>query len=480
MVGAGVAGICTAWELARAGLRVALLEADRVAAGVTGYTTAKLSAQHGLLYTQLRKSSGIEAARQHARSQQEAVEHVEQVAAELGIDCDLERLPSHTYMESPDAVDQLKAEADAAREAGLPASFVSDTGLPFPVAGAVRVDHQAQFHPRKYLLGLVADLVARGGAVHERTRIVSLHEGEPCRLTTEGGAEIVARDVVVATHYPVFDRALLFSRLEPHRELVIAAALPAEQDPHGMSLTQEQNTRSVRTTPYAGGGGADQRLLLVTGEKCKPGVGGVSERYERLAAWTTERFPDARITHRWAAQDNSTTDKVPFVGLFHPGSRHVYVATGFGGWGMSNGVMSGRLLSARITGEEALDLALRPSAPPRARGSVPAEGAGVGPQAFRGRPAPHLPRRQRRGDHARYGSSRTGRRAAQTKKKRPPFGIPKEIILLAGQDVWPYTFTADDSGGGCGKVPMPAAAAPEAVQTAIFTQLADVTHIPRR
>ncbi|WP_406858821.1 FAD-dependent oxidoreductase [Streptomyces sp. HUAS MG47] len=346
VVGAGVAGICTAWELVRAGRRVALLEADRVAAGVTGYTTAKLSAQHGLLYAQLRKSFGVEGARQYARSQQEAVEYVDRVAAELGINCELERLPAYTYVESADAVDQLRAEADAAREAGLAASFVSETGLPYPVAGAVRVDHQAQFHPRKYLLALVADLVGRGGVVHERTRVVSLDEGEPCRLTTEGGVEIVARDVVVATHYPVFDRALLFSRLEPHRELVVAAVLPTDHDPQGMYLTQEQNTRSVRTAPY----GEGERLLIVTGEKFKPGVGDVSQRHERLAAWTMERFPDARITHRWAAQDNTTTDKVPFVGAFHPGSEHVYVATGFGGWGMSNGAMSGRLISALITG----------------------------------------------------------------------------------------------------------------------------------
>ncbi|MEU3605351.1 FAD-dependent oxidoreductase [Streptomyces sp. NPDC035033] len=347
VVGAGVAGICTAWELARAGRRVALLEADRVAAGVTGYTTAKLSAQHGLLYDRLRGASGAEGARHYARSQQEAVEHVGRVAAELGVDCELERVPAHVYAESEEAVDALRTEAEAAREAGLEASFVRDTGLPYPVAGAVRVEHQAQFHPRKYLLALVADLVARGGSVHERTRVVSLDEGEPCRLTTEAGYEVVCRDVVVATHYPVFDRALLFSRLVPHRELVVAAVLPADRDPRGAYLTQEGNTRSVRTAPYGDG----ERLLIVTGEKFEPGAGDVGARHERLAAWTAERFPDARITHRWAAQDNATTDGVPFVGPFRPGSRHVYTATGFGGWGMSNGVMSGRLLSALITGD---------------------------------------------------------------------------------------------------------------------------------
>ncbi|WP_068689370.1 FAD-dependent oxidoreductase [Thermobifida halotolerans] len=346
VVGGGIAGICTAWELARAGRSVAILEADRVAAGTTGYTTAKLSALHGLVYSQLARAHGAEGARLYARSQQDAVEHVAEVADELGADCDLERVPAYSYVESADGVDQIRAEADAAREAGLPASFTTDTGLPFDVAGAARVTGQAQFHPRKYLTALVADLLDHGGSVYERTRVLDLDEGDPCRLTTENGATVTARDVVVATHYPVFDRALLFSRLEPRRELVVAAPLPADRAPGGAYLTTEQNTRSVRTTPYGDG----RRLLIVTGETFKPGTGDTEEMYLRLAEWTRERFDVTEITHRWAAQDNHTTDRVPYVGLFHPGTEHVWVATGYGAWGMSNGVMSGRLLAALITG----------------------------------------------------------------------------------------------------------------------------------
>ena len=348
VVGGGIAGLCTAWELLQVGQDVVLLEADRITAGVTGYTTAKLSAQHTLVYATIRKASGPDAARQYAQSQQQAVERVATVASQLGIDCDLERVPAFTYAESADQVDELRAEADAAREAGLEASFVTETGLPFPVAGAVRVEDQSQFHPRKYLLGLAEDVVRRGGRIAERTRAVGLEEGDPCRVTTEQGVTVTARNVVIATHYPVFDRALLFGRLEPRRELVVAAVLPDERDPNGMFITPEQNTRSVRTAPYRTG----ERLLIVTGEHFTPGAGDVTERWERLLAWTAERFPGAEVAYRWAAQDNSTTDQVPFVGPFHPGARHVYVATGFGGWGMSNGVMAGHLLATSIAGDE--------------------------------------------------------------------------------------------------------------------------------
>ncbi|HYN95778.1 MAG TPA: FAD-dependent oxidoreductase [Pilimelia sp.] len=348
VVGGGIAGVSAAWELTEAGLGVALLEADRVAAGVTGYTTAKLSSQHSLIYAHLNTSLGADAARLYAQSQQQAVERVAAVAARLGIACDLERLPAFTYAEAPDRLDAIHAEVAAATEAGLPAFFVTETGLPFGVAGAIRVEDQAQFHPRKYLLGLAEDLTRRGGLIFERTRAVGLDEGDPCTVTTEAGPTVTARQVIIATHYPVFDRALLFARLEPRRELVVAAPIAADRDPAGVYLTPEQNTRSVRTAPYRDG----QRLLIVTGEHFTPGSGDPTDQWEQLIAWTQERFPGVEVAYRWATQDNTSTDRVPFIGPFHAGARNVYVATGFGGWGMSSGALSGQLLAATITGTE--------------------------------------------------------------------------------------------------------------------------------
>ncbi|RII20447.1 Gamma-glutamylputrescine oxidoreductase [Streptomyces sp. YIM 130001] len=348
VVGGGIAGLSAAWELVKAGHSVALLEADRVAAGVSGYTTAKVSSLHTLVYDRIRRIRNEADAELYACSQQGAVEHVAEIVDELDIACDLERVPAYTYTTDPAAVPSLQAEARAAASAGLPATYVTDSELPFEISGAVRVEEQAQFHPREYLLALAEDIGRSGGRIFEGTRVTGLAEGSPCRVTTESGHSVAARDVVVATHYPVFDRALLFARLAPRRELVVAAPLDADRAPAGMYITQGEGKRSIRSAPLDDG----RRLLIVTGESFTPGAGeDVGERFRRLDAWMHERFPVGATAYRWAAQDADSADGVPFVGLLHPGARHSYVATGFGGWGMSGGVMAGSLL-ARLIGDE--------------------------------------------------------------------------------------------------------------------------------
>jgi glycine/D-amino acid oxidase-like deaminating enzyme/nitrite reductase/ring-hydroxylating ferredoxin subunit len=347
VVGGGIAGLCTAWELARAGRDVTLVEAGRIVAGVTGHTTAKLTAQHGLIYDHLRASFGPDTATQYATAQTEAIAHAAATADELGIDCELERVPAYAYTETDEGLAAITAEVDAATAAGLDASFTVDTGLPYPVRGAVRVEDQAQFHPRRYLLALAADFAARGGRIFEGSRVADIDlDDDPFVLRLGSGIEIQALEVVIATHYPVVDRVRLFGRLKPRREAVVATPIAAEADPAGMYWTAEDRIRSVRTAPLPDG----RRLLIVTGEVFTPGSPDVAGRFERLAAWAAERFGVTELAHHWAAQDNTTTDGLPFIGRL-PGTERAFVATGFGGWGMSNGIAAGRLIAGLITAD---------------------------------------------------------------------------------------------------------------------------------
>jgi glycine/D-amino acid oxidase-like deaminating enzyme/nitrite reductase/ring-hydroxylating ferredoxin subunit len=346
VVGAGMAGLSVASEIARTGRSVALLEAGRIAAGVTGGTTAKVSVLHGPIYHHIAGKLGEESAEAYAASQTLAMEHVADTVDRLGIDCDLERQPAFVYTESDGDVEMLRGEADAARRAGLPATFTRDTGLPFPVAGAARVDDQLVFHPRKYLRALAADFVEQGGLIFENSRVTDLDEGTPCVLTTEAGRRVTAREVVVTTHYPVFDRSMLFTRLTPKREFVAAGVVHEAADPRAMYISTGQDTRSLRGAAYDGG-----RLLIATGAPFTPGDAKAPERLGELTTWLTDRFPVDEVAFTWAAQDNFSGDKVPFIGPLHPGAKHAWVATGFGGWGMTSGVLAGLLLRDLLDGK---------------------------------------------------------------------------------------------------------------------------------
>jgi glycine/D-amino acid oxidase-like deaminating enzyme len=257
-----------------------------------------------------------------------------EIAEELGIDCDLRRKPNYTYAEDPSDLEKVRTEADVAGELGLPASFVAELDLPFPVAGAVRFDDQAEFHPVRYVDGIAEAL---RGPLHEGTRVTGLDSG---RVDTAGGARVKAEHVVVATHLSFLDRGLYFARCHPERSYVVAGRVP--RLPAGMYLSTESPAHSIR---------AHGEWLLVGGESHKTGQADAGERYDRLAAWARERF-GVEPELRWATQDQMPVDNVPYVGRHDPLSSGLWVATGFKKWGLAMGTAAAELLAARIGGRE--------------------------------------------------------------------------------------------------------------------------------
>jgi len=330
VIGGGIVGVTTALLLHEAGARVVLIDANRVGHGVTGHTTAKVSSQHGLIYSQLRSKHGADAARAYGAANEGALAWIRDRVEADGIDCDFRVRPSYVYGDASKVV----KEADAAADAGLPAFAVSETPLPYEVPAAVRFDGQAEFHPHKYLLALASRLPE----IYEHTHAVQVGDA----VRTPGG-RITAEHTIVATHYPFPDRSLAFARVHPQRSYAIVCRIAGEP-PEGMFISADSPTRSVR---------AVGDLLLVGGEGHRTGTGGdTEERYAALEAFAREHWDVRSVDYRWSSQDNVSVDGLPLIGRMTPFEPRVLMATGFAKWGMTNGTGAALLLSDLVLGRE--------------------------------------------------------------------------------------------------------------------------------
>ncbi len=335
VIGGGIVGVTAALLLAESGARVVLIDANRVGHGVTGHTTGKVSSQHGLIYAQLRSKHGAEAARTYGQANEAALDWIAARVERDAIDCDFRRRSSYAWSETRS---ELKEEAEAAIEAGLPASLVETTPLPFDVVGAVRFADQAEFHAFKYVQALAAQLPE----VYEHTHAV--HAASCVR--TPGG-RIDAEHIIVATHYPFPDRSLAFARAHPQRSYAIACDIAGEV-PEGMFISGGSPTRSIRAIPHGSG-----ELLMVGGEGHRTGTGGdTQQRYAALEAFAREHWDVRSVDYRWSAQDNTTVDGLPFIGPMTPFDEHVLMATGFAKWGLTGGTAAALILADRILGRE--------------------------------------------------------------------------------------------------------------------------------
>ena len=233
VIGAGMAGILIASALQEAGRRVVVLEAERIAGGQTRNTTAKLTCQHGLVYEKLIRTLGEEKARQYAQANAAALMEYRRIIADRNIDCDLEQRDAWAYGSN---AAQLRKEAEAAAALGLPATFVEETKLPFPTAGAVRFANQAQFHPLKFLQAISEPLT-----IYENTSVQSVEEDQI--VTTRG--RVQAEQIVFACHYPFVNfPGMYFARMHQERSYVIALENAAPMD--GMWIGAEQGAYSFR------------------------------------------------------------------------------------------------------------------------------------------------------------------------------------------------------------------------------------------
>ncbi len=339
VIGAGMAGILTAYELKERGIPAVVVDAGLPGTGQTGRTTAKITAQHGAVYGKLAASLGAAGAAQYAAVNQEAVEHYSRIIEREQIDCEFVRYPAYLYTLAD--AEFLQREAQAEQAAGLAACFTTQTELPFPVAGAVKVEHQARFHPLRFLQAL-----CRGLEIHAHSLVVRVEDG---RAVLENGCTVTAEQIVFACHYPFVNvPGFYFARMHQERSYVLA--LENAPCPQGMYLGVDEDAGwSLRT---AG------ELLLLGGGGHRTGENRQGGRYDQLRQKAREWWPQSREAACWSAQDCMTLDGVPYIGRFAPSQPEWYVATGFGKWGMTSSMAAARLLARLIGGETPAEAAL--------------------------------------------------------------------------------------------------------------------------
>jgi len=351
VVGAGIVGVLTALQLVERGKQVVLVEAARFATGTTGYTTAKVSAQHGVVFTELVKSLGEDKARLYYEANMDALRFLEEQVDTLDIDCDLER--QHAYMyahSSSSSAKLLEKEEEAYEQLGIDGGDATDEVnglLPYDVKKATVMRDQLQFHPVKYLQGLMDRFLELGGALYEMTRVTGIEYGTPHRLETITGHSIEAQDVVVATHFPFNDfKGLYFAKMEVERSYVVSSEV--ETFPEGMFISVDKPSRSLRHVKLDNG----KKMAMFGGENHLTGHKEETLAcYEKLGEFGTRHFGAETFSHHWSAQDLITLDKVPYIGRMTNDTPHVFVAAGFSKWGMSQGIVAARLIADLVTNQ---------------------------------------------------------------------------------------------------------------------------------
>lgn len=348
IVGGGIAGITAAYLLSKQNMKVAVIDAGVILNGTTGHTTAKITAQHDIIYDEFIKHFGEDKAKRYYEAQMEAKAFIEQTTKELDIDCDFEEQDAIIYTNSDEYITQLENEKKAYDQLGIEGELTDSIPLQVPHKKALIMKNQAQYHPLKFLKVLVEESVKNGVKFYENTTAVDVEYNKHPAIVTRDGHRIISRFIFVASHFPFYDGQGFYpTRMYAERAYVLAVKAKKKY-PGGMYINAEQPTRSLRSVTIDG-----EEAWLVIGDKHKTGQGkSTIEHYNALQDFAEEHIGVEEILYRWSAQDLTTLDKLPYVGRISENEEAVFVATGFRKWGMTNGTIAAKIIADKIMGKD--------------------------------------------------------------------------------------------------------------------------------
>ena len=350
IIGGGITGIMTAYMLSNSGLNICLVDADRMAMGVTANTTAKITSQHGLLYDYLLNSFGFETAKGYLDSNEDAIKTISDIIKKENINCDFVSQDSYVYTCNKSNVAKIVDEVSAVTSLGLNAEYVTNSPLPFPIEAAIKFPGQAQFHPRKYLLSLLPILEKNRVNIFENSKVVDIKHVKDKYEVYVNEYKITTKYLVMASHYPIKNFPGMYF-IKMYQDSSYAVGVELENDVFdGMYISCDEPVTSFRNTMQDNG----KKLLIVGGSSHKTGATDVDieSSYKNIENYIKSIYPKAKIKYRWMTEDCVSLDKIPYIGEFSKFLPNMYVATGYKKWGMTTSHVAAKIISNKILGNE--------------------------------------------------------------------------------------------------------------------------------
>jgi glycine/D-amino acid oxidase-like deaminating enzyme/nitrite reductase/ring-hydroxylating ferredoxin subunit len=347
VIGAGIAGLTAAYMLSSSGRSVLVVDDGPIGGGETGRTTAHLTHALDDRYFNLEKTRGKAISRLAAEAHSAAISKIESIVIAEDIACDFQRLDGYLFVPPKRSTRTLKRELEAAHRAGLASVELLDRTpmASFDTGPCLRFPRQAQFHPMKYLAGLVQAIRKNGGRFFTGAHVTQVNGGSPVHIETKSGFSIRANSVVVATNTPITDVVSTHTKQFPYRTYAISATVPPGSVPAGLYWDTEDPYHYIRLK--------DDETLIVGGEDHKTGQEENPKlRFRRLERWARKRFPIQEVTNRWSGQVLETLDGLASIGKDPAGLENVFIVTGDSGMGMTHGTIAGLLLPDLIMGRD--------------------------------------------------------------------------------------------------------------------------------
>ena len=344
VIGGGITGINTAYYLAGRGLKVAVLEKNKLCSSTTGGSTGKITSQHGLIYKYLKDLNGKEYATKYYKANEEAKENIIKIINKEKIDCDLEYKNAYVYTEVEKMVQDIKEEIEYTKKLDIKSDFTTKLDLPIDIYGAIKFENQAQFDPVKYTYGLADAIIKNDGEIYENSKVIDTVEddGKYNVITKEG--KVRAKYLVITTRYPIINfPGYYFMKMYQSTSYAIIVDTHTEINYDGFYINAETPVFSFRTVKSG-----DKNLLLAVGYDYKTGTEIVGNPFEYLKAKVKKMYPEAEVLKSWTAEDAISLDKIPYIGNFSDIMDNCYVATGFNKWGITSANIAAKIITDKI------------------------------------------------------------------------------------------------------------------------------------